>query len=92
MRQIQFIGTTPEELKKELLADVVSHLQDLKKSLTPKSSEEYLTRKEVSKLLGVSLVTLNDWDKKGIIKPYRIGNLVRYKKREIEDSLKEIKR
>ncbi|MFD1292400.1 MerR family DNA-binding transcriptional regulator [Lutibacter holmesii] len=30
-------------------------------------------RKEVSKILKVSIVTLHNWDKLGVIQPYRIG-------------------
>jgi excisionase family DNA binding protein len=53
--------------------------------------EKYLTRKETAKLLQVSLVTLNEWSKKGIIQSYRIGGRIRYKYSEINESLKEVK-
>lgn len=91
-KEIQFIGTTPEELKKELFTFLSVHFEEIKRELLPKTSEEYLTRQEVSKLLGVSLVTLNSWDRKGVLKPYRIGSQVRYKKSQIEESLQEIRR
>ena len=51
------------------------------------AKDEFLTRKEVSELLGVSLVTLHKWDKKGILKPSRIGRRVRYLKSDVLNSL-----
>ncbi len=55
-----------------------------------KESKELLTRKEVASKFRISLVTLNDWSKKGILKSYRIGNRVLYKSYEIGSSLKPI--
>ena len=57
----------------------------------PDPPEKYLTRRETAKLLQVSLVTLNDWSKKGIIQSYRIGGRIRYKLSEIDEALKEVK-
>ena len=57
----------------------------------PDSPEKYLTRKETAKLLQVSLVTLNEWSKMGIIQSYRIGGRIRYKLSEIDEALKEVK-
>lgn len=56
------------------------------KSTTPKD-EKLITRMEVARLLGVTLPTVYDWTKKGIITAYRIGNRVRYKKDEIMQTL-----
>ncbi len=57
----------------------------------PYPPEKYLTRKETAKLLQVSLVTLNDWSKKGFIQSYRIGGRIRYKLSEIDEALVEVK-
>ena len=57
---------------------------------TTSKETELLTRKEVAKLLRVSLPTLHDWTKRGIIKGYRIEGKVYYKRSEIEESLTEI--
>jgi excisionase family DNA binding protein len=46
-------------------------------------NREFLTAREVSKLLGVSLVTLDKWRKNGTLKSYRFGSRIRYKKIEI---------
>ncbi len=50
-------------------------------------SEKYLTRKETSKLLNVSLPTLNKYTKTGKINAYRFGVRVLYKLTEIESTL-----
>ena len=52
--------------------------------------EIYLTRNEVSEMLQVSLPTVHEWSKKGIIKAYRINSRLRYKRTEIEDALKAV--
>lgn len=50
----------------------------------------YYSRSEVAKLLKISLPTLNEWSKQGIIQSYRIGKRVLYKTEEIENSLIEV--
>ena len=83
----QVHNVTPQQLKESILSDVRAELQVIAQNFQPKKQPEYLTRKEVSKILKVSLVTLSDWNKKGVLKPYRLGNLIRYKTTEIEESL-----
>jgi len=51
------------------------------------TQNQFLTRKEAAKLLGVSLVTLDEWSKTGVIAAYRISSRVRFKRDELEDSL-----
>ena len=48
------------------------------------NSIEYITRKEASELLKMSLPTLSLYCKKGLIPSYRIGSNIRFKKSEIE--------
>lgn len=63
-------------------------LQKIEKNL-PKPLANLITRKEVSALLSVSVVTIIDWDKKGILKPYKIGNRIRYKLADVESVLND---
>jgi excisionase family DNA binding protein len=88
----QVHNVTPQQLKESILLDVRTELKEIVLNFQPKKQPEYLTRKEVAKILKVSLVTLSDWNKKGVLKPYRLGNLIRYKTNEIEDSLIAINR
>jgi excisionase family DNA binding protein len=83
----QVHGITPQQLKESILLDVRTELKELVLNFQPKKQPEYLTRKEVAKILKVSLVTLSDWNKKGVLKPYRLGNLIRYKSSELETAL-----
>jgi excisionase family DNA binding protein len=83
----QVFGITPEELKESILVDVRAELKQLAQNFQPIRPPEYLTRQETAKILKVSLVTLSDWNKKKILKPYRLGNLIRYKQSEIEQAL-----
>lgn len=90
MNKIQFISVTPEELQEKIIQGVQVHIEDLKNHFTPKDPEVYLTRKEVSNLLTVSLVTLNKWNKTGRLKAYGIGKRVLYKQSDINNSLIEL--
>jgi len=76
------------EISKEILERITPLLQGVNNS-TP--TTELLTRKEASKLLGVSLPTLLDWTNTGKIIGYRIASRVRYKRSELENSLAQIR-
>lgn len=56
----------------------------------PQFTTEFITRKETAIILGISLPTLNDWTKRGLVIGYRIASRVRYKKAEIMESLTQI--
>ena len=83
----QVHGTTPQQLRENILKDVRTELKEIVQNFQPKKQPEYLTRKEVAEILKVSLVTLSDWNKKGVLKPYRLGNLIRYKRAELDQAL-----
>ena len=57
-----------------------------------KISKKYLTIKEVANILGVTPLTLRNWDKKGKLKAYRnpINNYRVYKLEEVELFLRKI--
>tara|TARA_B100000378_G_C17899332_1_gene362090 strand:+ start:32 stop:322 length:291 start_codon:yes stop_codon:yes gene_type:complete len=88
---------TPVVLNSFELSDIQKIVEDVfeKKIQDFKPKEKkaltLLTRKETAKLLCISLPTLHDWTKTGIIKAHRIGNRVLYKLEEVNDSLSEIK-
>ena len=70
-----------ETVKEEMLKFSIS---------PPQPTTEFITRQETCKILGVSLPTLNEWTKQGLIVGYRISSRVRYKKSEILDALIKI--
>ena len=55
------------------------------------SQTELITRKQTAKIIGISLPTLNEWSKRGVIPSYRIGTRVRYKKDEVMSCLTKVK-
>lgn len=44
----------------------------------------FISRKQVSEMLGVCQETIYSWQRKGILKGYKIGNRVRYSLSEVE--------
>ena len=86
-KMTQVFGVSPEEFKESILIDVRAEIKSLAQNFQPTTPPEYLTRQETADILKVSLVTLSDWNKKKILNPYRLGNLIRYKRAEIEQAL-----
>jgi excisionase family DNA binding protein len=80
-------GVTVDGLLEHIDAIVEKRLNEKIEQLNPKKGYKFLSRKEVSQILKVSLVTISDWSKRGIINSYRIGTRVRYKSDEIEEAL-----
>ena len=52
--------------------------------------QEYLTREEVASILKISMSTISEWNRKGILNPYRLGNSIRYKSNELDQVLIKI--
>ncbi len=89
MQELIFHSTTRDDLK-QLLEEAVK--VQLEKHFPKKEDddERLLTRKEVAKILGISLPTLHTYTKEGIIQASRLGSMIRYKKCDIDDALKNI--
>lgn len=84
---VQLHNVTPEEFKNEILIGVKKELSIFQDSLINTRTTEYITRKEVADMLGVSLTTIHFWCKREILKPMRIGNRVRFSRKHIEEIL-----
>ena len=78
------------DLKTAISEAVKDEFEKYTSSQNPKSETEYITRKQAAGILGISLPTLNEWSKQGIIPSYRISSRVRYKKAEVESSLHKV--
>ena len=76
------------------LLEKIEHLIDKKLSNFHPTQElsqvKYITRIEVAELLKISLPTLHDWSKNGILQSYKIGKRVLYKAMEIEEAIKKV--
>lgn len=88
--QVMFTFSEPEF--RTVIQDAVKMaMVDLIPKQQPKdNTPELFTRNETAEYLGVSLPTLGDWTKKGIIKGLRIAGRVRYRKSDVSNALKEI--
>jgi excisionase family DNA binding protein len=80
---------------KQIAQSIKDELKDEPPKATPNAPTNEIklfTRKKTADILGVSLQTLNEWSKKGVLKKHRIGNKqVRYRKEDIEKALTSIK-
>jgi hypothetical protein len=90
MQQVQFISVTPEQLQTAIIEGVKTQLEGLKIHFQPKQPKTYLCRAEVSKMLNVSLVTLNKWNKIGKLKAVGIGGRVLYRQADIDNAIVEL--
>jgi excisionase family DNA binding protein len=66
-------------------------LEDIKNNFQPKEPEEYLTSKEVQKLLGCCNTTLFNWRNNGVLNAYGIGDKVFFKRSDINKALTKLK-
>ena len=89
MEPILLNGISLSDIK-EVLREVLKEQSNEFTKSENSDNHDYLSRKEVAKLLKISLTTLNDWSKQGIVQSYRIGNRVLYKRNEIEDSISKV--
>lgn len=70
---------------------IETRIENLYQNHQPKEPTQYQTTKEVAAMFGVSTVTISNWTKSNILKSYKIGNRVYYKRHEVETALTEIK-
>jgi excisionase family DNA binding protein len=89
MEEKLLLSTVPmEQFYTEIRKIVQAALAEQQPDELPQAPNQYLTRKEVSVILRISLPTLHQWTKNSFIKSYRIGNKVYYKSVDIEKSMK----
>tara|TARA_R110002126_G_scaffold152203_3_gene299293 strand:- start:1895 stop:2182 length:288 start_codon:yes stop_codon:yes gene_type:complete len=78
----------------DLTRSIAKTIKDLFTSYTEKNQTNketiWITRKQVSERLSISLVTVDDWTKRKILTAYRIGNKKRFKRHEVENALTKI--
>ena len=84
---VQIQGITTNELE-TLIENVLNRV--IKPTEPAPENPEYITRLETAKILRITLPTLNDYTKRGIIIGYRIGSRVRYKRNEVEAAVKRM--
>ena len=90
-KEMQMIGMSFDDLKNLVGQVIKTELEAVKKHLQPKQPNEYLTRKEVSKMLKIDLSSVHNWSKRGILIPHQIGNRVYFKMSEVENAIVQLK-
>ena len=78
-----------EELVNEI-KEIVGQVMETREITAQNDSEQVLTRKETSELLQVSFVTLNKWNKLGVLPAFSVGTRVYYKWIDVQDSMKRV--
>lgn len=91
MNAIQITQFTPNELKSLLMEGVQQVVNQIREEFQPKTPTEYLTRKQVAKMLDINLTTLNNWTNKGVLISYGIQGRVYYKRDEVDRAFIELK-
>ena len=83
----QLHDVDPEDYKNEILCGIAKQFEKFSKNFQPKDPTIWIGRKEAAEILGVTYPTLLDWNKKGILYPFKVGNRVRYRRNDIEQLL-----
>ena len=91
MNTIQITELTTNELKSLLKENVKQEFNQLKEEILCKTPTQYLTRKQVAKMLDINLTTLNNWTNRGVLTSYGIQGRVYYKRDEVERAFIELK-
>ena len=85
-------NVSPEALTELIKEGVKSQLEDFKKTLNIQNPDELLTREQTCELLQINSSTLFHWTNKGKVTAYGIGNRRYYKKAELLECLKPLKK
>ncbi|MEY2703712.1 MAG: hypothetical protein RLY43_2351 [Bacteroidota bacterium] len=92
MQNLRLIQITPEDLKTEINDAVSSSFKKLlqRDSLFNNDDKNFITRKDVKKMLHVCDSTITNWCKSGRLKKYCIGGKVLFLKDEVTKSLIQV--
>lgn len=86
--------TPTHELETKLRGIVRTEFEQLRTSLTGLPSindDKPLKRADLADMFGISLVTVHDWMKKGIITGYKVNGRTYFKREEVSNAMKQIK-
>ena len=85
--QILLNGIEVNELLEKIGQLIESKIGQNNNQPQKQNQSKFISRKEAAKLLQISLPTLHDWTKEGLLNSYQIGTRVLYKPEEVEQSL-----
>lgn len=88
MENILFSPITKDQLIQEILSGVQSLLDNQR--IASLNELENWTAQQTADFCKVSKVTIHEWTKKEILKKYKIGNRIFYKKKEVISAINSI--
>ena len=50
--------------------------------------KQFLTRKEAALILGVTITTLHNWSKSGVVPCHKVGTRIRYRFNDLQNALR----
>jgi excisionase family DNA binding protein len=90
MAIVQFLQTSPEQLKEDIATELRKHLDKFLEHYKPQRPDEYLSRTEAANLLSVDLSTIHNWCKKGVLKPLQLGGRVYFLRSDISAKMQPL--
>jgi len=87
MEYILLQGIKLEDFLYQVEKTIEKKVNEKLDSLNSKPKITYLDSKKVAEMLGISVVTLWDYCKRGLLPSYRIGRKVRFRLDEVEAAL-----
>ena len=85
-------NVSPDDLKDLIKEGIKSQLDDFVKELQVHNPDELLTREQTCEFLQIDSSTLYHWTNKGKVTAYGIGGRRYFKKAEILENLKPLKK
>ena len=82
MKRIEIIELDVNDLQEIIAQAVYEGIEKYKENIVI-ADEDFVGRREVAEIFKVSIVTVDTWRAKGILKEYRIGNKVLFKRSEV---------
>jgi excisionase family DNA binding protein len=84
------VQVTSDEFKQIIREIIREELQAMNKAPPAAKDESLLGVQQTAKLLGISPQTVRTYTTKKILTGYRIGNLIKYRRSEVLEKLKQI--
>lgn len=85
------ITLSPEELKNIISSCIKSELQDYHNKEPPTKDDSLMNRAEVCCYLQISKPTCISYERRQILKPWRLGGKILFKKADVYNSLKLVR-
>jgi hypothetical protein len=89
--KVNFVQLDAEQLELQIAEGVKRGLDKFFKNFNPHIPKAYLSRKEVSELLGIHLTSVDNWCRSGKLNKLAISGRILFLRSEVEASLISLK-